>query len=141
MPHVRTVLGDIAPESVGFALPHEHTAIALWHIPARWDYWELTPDEAIIGAELARFRELGGTTLVDVTPAAVRASVGALLHLPHARVANIPRAIERLQSNGFFVTGLDGEATVSVFDESCPDGRIAIVTAFTTAVAGARSAK
>jgi 23S rRNA (guanosine2251-2'-O)-methyltransferase len=63
----------------------------------------------------------------DVTPAAVRASAGALLHLPHARVANISRAIERLQGNGFFVTGLDGDAPVSVFERSCPDGRIAIV--------------
>jgi 23S rRNA (guanosine2251-2'-O)-methyltransferase len=63
----------------------------------------------------------------DVTPAAVRASAGALLHLPHARVANISRAIERLQGNGFFVTGLDGDAPVSVFEGSCPDGRIAIV--------------
>jgi 23S rRNA (guanosine2251-2'-O)-methyltransferase len=63
----------------------------------------------------------------EVTPAAVRASAGALLHLAHARVANIARAIERLQANGFFVTGLDGDATASVFDEPCPPGRVAVV--------------
>jgi phosphotriesterase-related protein len=67
MPHVRTVLGDIAAESIGFALPHEHTAIALWQIPSRWDYWELTADPEIIAAELSHFRELGGTALADVT--------------------------------------------------------------------------
>ncbi len=62
-----------------------------------------------------------------VTPAAVRASAGALLHLPHARVANITKAIGRLQESGFSVVGLDGAAPVSVYDEPCPDGRVALV--------------
>jgi phosphotriesterase-related protein len=57
----------VAPESIGFTLPHEHTAIALWHIPSRWDYWELTPDEPIIEAELGRFRAAGGSCLTDLT--------------------------------------------------------------------------
>jgi phosphotriesterase-related protein len=48
-------------------LPHEHTAISLWHVPGRWDYWELTRDEALIVDELGRFRAAGGATLVDVT--------------------------------------------------------------------------
>ena len=59
----------------------------------------------------------------DVTPSAVRASAGALLHLPHARVANIARAIERLQDAGFWVVGLDGEATASIYDEPAPEGK------------------
>ena len=63
----------------------------------------------------------------EVTPVAVRASAGALLHLPHARVANIGRAIERLQANRFFVTGLDSDAEASVFDQRCPTGRVAVV--------------
>ena len=63
----------------------------------------------------------------EVTPVAIRASAGALLHLPHARVANITRAIERLQESGFFVIGLDDEAAATVYDEPCPPGRIAIV--------------
>ena len=46
-PRVMTVSGPIPPEKVGFTLPHEHTGIYLWHIPDRWDYWELTPDELI----------------------------------------------------------------------------------------------
>jgi predicted metal-dependent phosphotriesterase family hydrolase len=71
VPHVRTVLGDLAPEAVGFTLPHEHTAIALWQIPNRWDYWELTRDVEVITPELERYRDLGGTTLVEVTPAGV----------------------------------------------------------------------
>jgi phosphotriesterase-related protein len=71
MPKVRTVLGDVAPEAIGFTLPHEHMAIALWHVPDRWDYWELTWDPEVIPAEMGRFRELGGTALVDVTPPGV----------------------------------------------------------------------
>ena len=66
-PHVQTVLGPVDPFTLGFTLPHEHTAIALWHIPNRWDYWELTRDEAIITAELAHYRDAGGTALVDLT--------------------------------------------------------------------------
>jgi phosphotriesterase-related protein len=67
MAHVQTVLGPIEPSALGFTLPHEHTQIALWHIENRWDYWQLTRDEPVILAELARFREAGGSGLVDVT--------------------------------------------------------------------------
>lgn len=63
----------------------------------------------------------------DVTPAAVRASAGALLHLPHARVANLARALERLRDKDFFVIGLDDRAEGTVYDEPCPRGRVTIV--------------
>jgi predicted metal-dependent phosphotriesterase family hydrolase len=65
--HVQTVRGPVEPETIGFTLPHEHTAIALWHIQGRWDYWELTPDEPIIAAELGRYKVAGGSCLVDLT--------------------------------------------------------------------------
>jgi phosphotriesterase-related protein len=66
-PSIQTVTGRIEPESTGFTLPHEHTACQLWHIPNRWDYWELTRDEEVIAAELAEFTSRKGTCLVDVT--------------------------------------------------------------------------
>ena len=66
-PHAQTVLGPVDPATLGFTLPHEHTAIALWQIPNRWDYWELTRDLPIITEELVRFRDAGGSTLVDLT--------------------------------------------------------------------------
>jgi len=62
----------------------------------------------------------------DVTDAAVRASAGALLHLPHARVANIARALSRLQEAGFTVVGLDERAERTVFEEEPPTGKVAI---------------
>jgi 23S rRNA (guanosine2251-2'-O)-methyltransferase len=63
----------------------------------------------------------------EVTAAALRASAGALAHLPHARVANIARAIDRLQHAGFWVVGLDEASDVSVYDDPCPPGRVAVV--------------
>ena len=83
----------------------------------------------------ARCAEASGASMLvtrtrraaDVTPAAVRASAGALLHLPLARVANIPRALDRLQDAGFTVVGLDGDAEESIFDAPCPEGRVALV--------------
>ena len=83
----------------------------------------------------ARSAEAAGTSLLvtrvrraaDVTPAAVRASAGALLHISLARVANISRALGRLQDAGFTVVGLDGDARTSIFDEPCPEGRVALV--------------
>jgi phosphotriesterase-related protein len=67
MAHVQTVLGPIEPATLGFTLPHEHTQIALWHIEGRWDYWQLTRDAPVILEELARYREAGGSGLVDLT--------------------------------------------------------------------------
>jgi predicted metal-dependent phosphotriesterase family hydrolase len=67
MPHVQTVLGAVDPDTLGFTLPHEHTQIALWHVPDRWDYWQLTRDEPLILDELAAFKAAGGGSLVDLT--------------------------------------------------------------------------
>ncbi len=63
----------------------------------------------------------------DVTPAAVRASAGALLHLSHARVANVARALDRLKDAGFTVVGLDERSDLSVYEAPRPQGRIAVV--------------
>lgn len=63
----------------------------------------------------------------DVTDAAIRASAGALLHLPHARVANIGRALTRLKDMGFAVVGLAEDASSSIYGSTAPRGRMAIV--------------
>jgi len=64
---VQTVRGSIDPAELGWVLPHEHTAISLWHVPNRWDYWELRRDEEVIVEELRRFVAVGGGTVVDLT--------------------------------------------------------------------------
>jgi phosphotriesterase-related protein len=88
-PYVQTVLGPVDPKRLGFTLPHEHTAIALWHIPNRWDYWELTADEPIITAELAHFRGAGGTALVDLTLPGVGRDPAWLVRLARATGLNL----------------------------------------------------
>lgn len=59
--------------------------------------------------------------------AAVRASAGALLHLPVVEVANIPRALERLRDRGFWTVGLDEAASGDLFAHVPPPGPIAVV--------------
>jgi 23S rRNA (guanosine2251-2'-O)-methyltransferase len=83
----------------------------------------------------ARSAEVAGAAMLvtrtrraaEVTDAAIRASAGALMHLPHARVANITRAIERLQDAGFWVIGLDADARETIYAEPCPGGRVAVI--------------
>ena len=107
--------------------------------------WEFTDDAVVVVLDgvtdpqnlgaAARSAEAGGAEMLvtrirraaPVTPAAVAASAGALLHVPHARLANIPRALERLAERGFTIVGLDGSATATVYDEGCPEGPVAVV--------------
>ncbi len=66
-----TVNGDVEPADVGWTLPHEHTAIYLWHVADRWDYWELTRNPDVVLPEVAAFREAGGSCIVDLTAQSV----------------------------------------------------------------------
>jgi 23S rRNA (guanosine2251-2'-O)-methyltransferase len=91
-------------------------------------------DPQNLGAAARSAEAAGAAVLVtrvrraaDVTPAAIRASAGALLHLPHARVANIARALARLKDAGFTVVGLDERAPTTVYDAPPLEGRIAVV--------------
>ncbi|HEX6132313.1 MAG TPA: 23S rRNA (guanosine(2251)-2'-O)-methyltransferase RlmB [Actinomycetota bacterium] len=91
-------------------------------------------DPQNLGAAARTAEAAGAAALVTrtrraapVSAAAIRASSGALLHLPHARVANIAKAIGRLQEHGFTVVGLDGAAGATIYDEPAPAGRLAIV--------------
>ena len=88
-PRVMTVSGPIPPEKLGFTLPHEHTAISLWHIANRWDYWELTPDDDLIIGELSDFRRRGGGTVVDLTLRGVGRDPDRLRRLASATGLNI----------------------------------------------------
>jgi 23S rRNA (guanosine2251-2'-O)-methyltransferase len=83
----------------------------------------------------ARAAEAAGASMLvarkrraaPLSPAALRASAGALAHVPMARVANIPRAVEHLKDMGFFVAGLDQGATEGIHDAPRPEGRLALV--------------
>jgi 23S rRNA (guanosine2251-2'-O)-methyltransferase len=75
------------------------------------------------GAEALVYRRHRAAPLGNV---AIKASAGALIHLSIAEVPNLPRALERLKEQGFWVTGLDGDAESTIYAEP-PSGRIALV--------------
>ncbi len=75
------------------------------------------------GAEALIYRRHRAAPIGNV---AVKASAGALLHLPLAEVPNLPRTLDRLKDQGFWVVGLDEEATSTIYEEA-PPGRIALV--------------
>ena len=78
----------------------------------------------------ARSAEAAGASVLVIrrrraaplTAAALRASAGALFHLPVAQVTNLVRSIERLKDRGFTVVGLhqDGEPITRVPPPSGP---------------------
>lgn len=91
-------------------------------------------DPQNVGA-IARTAEASGAAALvarrrrgtGVTPAAMKASAGALLHLPVAEVHNIARAVGRLKRAGFWAIGLEADAGTAIDDASHPGGRVALV--------------
>jgi 23S rRNA (guanosine2251-2'-O)-methyltransferase len=79
--------------------------------------------EAVGAAAMVVRRARGGA----LGATAMRASAGALLHLPVAEVPNLPRAMEHLKEAGFWVAGLDAEAQAHVGEGQPPPGRLAVV--------------
>jgi 23S rRNA (guanosine2251-2'-O)-methyltransferase len=58
---------------------------------------------------------------------AVKASAGALEHLPVAEVPNLARAIEQLRDSGIWCIGLDGTADASLFALELADEPVCVV--------------
>jgi 23S rRNA (guanosine2251-2'-O)-methyltransferase len=90
-------------------------------------------DPQNLGA-LARTAEAAGAQAMllrrrraaHVDKVALKASAGALIHLPVAEVANIPRALGLLKEAGFWVVGLDESAAKTIFADS-PEGKLCLV--------------
>ena len=60
-----TVKGPIAPADAGFVLSHEHLLCDLWSIIRSYD--GVLDDENLATAELMKYREAGGGTVVEVS--------------------------------------------------------------------------
>jgi len=56
-----------------------------------------------------------------LSPAVRKVAAGAAERVAFVPVTNLSRALERLQSDGFWVVGLDGEAPESIFDAALPE--------------------
>ena len=124
---IQTVTGAISPEALGTTLMHEHTLCDLWEWGGGYEYNGILDDEELQAEELARYREAGGTALVDVTtigagrnPAGMRRLAEATgLHLIMGsgwyRERVYPREVYELNANrladrivGEFADGADG---------------------------------
>lgn len=53
---------------------------------------------------------------VGLTPAAAKASAGAMEYVPVARVTNLARAMDDLKAKGVWVIGADGQSEKEVYD-------------------------
>ncbi len=80
-------------------------------------------DPRNLGAIARTVDAAGGSGLVvperraaPVTGAAVKASAGALVHVPLAPVVNLARALEELKAAGVWTIGLEAEADHSLYD-------------------------
>jgi len=107
--------------------------------------YELPPDALVVVLDgitdpqnlgaAARSAEAAGVALLvsrrhraaPLTPSAVRASAGALLHVPVARVTNLTRTIQALKDRGFFVVGLDQDAAHTIHEASPPPRPLVLV--------------
>ena len=62
-----------------------------------------------------------------LSPAAAKASAGALEYLPVARVPGIPALLQQLKDIGFWIYGADAKSDLSVFDADFSGSGIALV--------------
>jgi predicted metal-dependent phosphotriesterase family hydrolase len=67
MSYIQTVRGATVPEKIGFTLVHEHLHLEMWHASGDGRIGQVDDDE-IFAAELAAFKSVGGSCLVDQTP-------------------------------------------------------------------------
>jgi 23S rRNA (guanosine2251-2'-O)-methyltransferase len=64
---------------------------------------------------------------VEITPAVVSASAGAVEHLRVAQVTNLARTIERLKTHDLWVAGLEADPSAQLYDRADLRGPLALV--------------
>ena len=62
---------------------------------------------------------------VGITPVAVKASTGALQHVPVVRVTNLSQALDKLKDSGFWIFGTDMDGTV--YSKWNTAGKVALI--------------
>ncbi len=63
----------------------------------------------------------------SITPAVIKASAGAVSHLPVSRVTNLAVVIRDLKKQGIWIVGADSPSSQSVYDEDFSNIDIALV--------------
>ena len=85
---VRTVLGDILPETMGLTYSHEHIVIEE-SFPTLANPEFILNDTVRISAELSEFYQMGGRTMVDTMPAACGRNILKLAEVSRNSRVNI----------------------------------------------------
>jgi 23S rRNA (guanosine2251-2'-O)-methyltransferase len=141
----------VEPSAMDSLGPGEHQGVAaLVTLPAELDQRGLAsasfePDAIVVvldgitdpqnlGACVRSAEAAGATMLITrkrraapMSLGAVRASAGALFHLPVTRVANISRALHHLKERGFYAVGLDHRAPSDIYEAPAPPRPLALV--------------
>jgi phosphotriesterase-related protein len=89
MPQVMTVTGPVPADELGIVLPHEHLLI---DTTTEYRADGLLHDEHLTARELAWFRELGGTTIVDLTTTEIGRNPAGLQRIAQATGVTIVMA-------------------------------------------------
>ncbi|CAN5668599.1 phosphotriesterase [soil metagenome] len=145
-PTARTVLGPVAASALGFVLPHEHLIVdnRLHHVPAdgldpdgpvsidRLADVRVRPhavranlvldDDASVTADLVAYRELGGMSLVELTPRG--------MGWDPTRLARLARAsgVRVIAGTGYYVARCHGDAVAGRSGEDITGELVADLT-------------
>ena len=87
MKHAITVLGAVPVDQLGIVMPHEHIACDIARHSGNQD--NLLNDISLSQQELAKFKQAGGATLVDVTTGDIGRDVLALKQISETTGLNI----------------------------------------------------
>ena len=68
--YIQTVTGAVDRASLGFTLPAEHFYIQQWEVVGHDSAYQLEDDD-VFAEEIAAFQAIGGTCIVDQTPACI----------------------------------------------------------------------
>jgi len=68
--HIQTVTGPVDPADVGLTLPAEHFYIQQWEVTGHAGNFQLEDDD-VFAEEIAAFQAVGGSCIVDQTPACI----------------------------------------------------------------------
>jgi len=119
-PYAYASLDDVLARA---AAKERSLIIALDHVTDPGNLGAIVRTAEVVGADgviVAKRRAAA------VTPAAYKASAGALAHVALAQEPNVVRALERCKKAGFWIAGASEHANQSVWDAPL-DGRIVLV--------------
>src|SRR5690242_17607567 len=92
---IQTVTGAIAPDELGFTLPHEHVYARLWDnqvvATAGWGeaFAAIAMPDDVLRDEVTAYRDQGGGAIVDVTLPAIGRQPDRLRSISEATRVNV----------------------------------------------------